>query len=335
MWYKQIRDHHDSVPTFEKKELLSGSSFHNFAAVDWNRDGFMDLLVCSGGMVRVMMNGGYDGQDSFGSTHEIAGNVSRCNFLKGLDFDSDGDVDLIVDTRYFERIGENSLEERTGAKNPLQIVAVGKQISFQKENELWAVEDWDNDGDVDLLITRRINFDQYTRHLFLIEQLSDGTFREAVENPFSGIKWTFSKYIYPGRIYLADLDGDGLMDLWQVQQQRDGRRCDHVSEHPHVRDQVLAVENHISRNPTNHFQDLYFLGDEFHRVDWNEDGLMDFVSSRTRCNGVYNQVSRAAEPAIRYFQGQEDGSLRENRGVFEDVDGGRSAFPQFVERLNR
>lgn len=333
-WFKQIRDHHDSVPTFEKGILLPyNTDYHidNFAAVDWNRDGFMDLLIClywSPHVILVMTN---DGQDSFGSTHEIAGNLSSCNFLKGLDFDSDGDVDLIVDTRYFERTGDNSLEERTGSKNPLQIVVNHYQL--WEENQLWAVEDWDNDGDLDLLIARRFNFDANKRHLTLIEQLSDGTFREPVENPFRGINWEWWKYTGGGRMYLADLNGDGLMDLWNVGSWMYG--CDYVSEYPHVREDQVLVEHHISTNPTNPFLDLNLRGDEFHWVDWNEDGLMDLISSRTRCNGVSggygNDLSclkitgmyhRNQEPAVRYFQGQEDGSLRENHSVFEDVDAG-------------
>jgi len=148
-----------------------------------------------------MMNG----QDSFGYSHEIVGNLSSCRFLKALDFDSDGDVDLIVDNRYFERIesGENSkVEERTGVKNPLHIL---------ESHHLWAVEDWDGDGDSDLLVARSDD-----AGLFLIEQLSDGSFREQVENPFRGLFSMQNRYTGPGRNYLADLDGDGLVNLWQM-----------------------------------------------------------------------------------------------------------------------
>lgn len=265
-----------------------------------------------------MMNG----QDSFGYSHEIVGNLSSCRFLKALDFDSDGDVDLIVDNRYFERIesGENSkVEERTGVKNPLHIL---------ESHHLGAVEDWDGDGDSDLLVARSDD-----DGLFLIEQLSDGSFREPVENPFSGFFSMQNRYTGPGRNYLADLDGDGFVNLWQMGSWDD---CRYVYELVHVRLETL-VEHSLSANPTNPFLDLDLQGDEVHWVDWNQDGLKDLLLSRAHCNGA-----RAAEllwdeprkcytlgyedgPAVRYFQGQEDGSLRQNLSAFEDVAGWSAA----------
>ena len=339
MLFKQITDHDGSdvstKTTFaEKISLLNWTrteqsctrilqwqhagraTICNFAAADWNKDGFTDLLICSEHAVFLMMN---DGKDSFGFSQEIVGNVSSCEFLKALDFDSDGDVDLIVDSRYFERMGsgESDVEERIHQQNPLQIL--------EEKNRLWAVEDWDNDGDLDLLVRVTGEDDEA---LFLIQQLSDGTFREQAENPFRGFFSLRSHYVGTGRNYLADLNGDGLLDLWQMGGPWDD--CTFVDRRARSIDQVL-VEHRISENPTNPFlQHLDLLGDEVHWVDWNLDGLMDLVLARAQCNGLgatelmsYSRRScytHSDGPAIRYFQGQADGSLKESKSVFHNVD---------------
>ena len=95
----------------------------------------------------------------------------------------------------------------------------------------------------------------------------------------------------------------------------------------------MLVEHRISANPTNPFLDLDLLGDEVHWVDWNQDGLKDLLLSRAQCNGVQAEELLWDEPrkcythakdgpAVRYFQGQEDGSLKQNLSAFEDVDAG-------------
>lgn len=68
-------------------------------------------------------------------------------------------------------------QQKSGAANPLQIVENG---------QLWAVEDWDNDGDLDLLVERLVGDGQGYAFIYL-EQLSDGSFREPRENPFHGL----------------------------------------------------------------------------------------------------------------------------------------------------
>lgn len=64
-----------------------------------------------------MMNG----EDGLLSSGEIARNISSCKFVKAIDFDLDGDLDLIVDHKYFERISDVQVEERQGARRePIQ-----------------------------------------------------------------------------------------------------------------------------------------------------------------------------------------------------------------------
>ncbi|CAK9043669.1 unnamed protein product [Durusdinium trenchii] len=304
-------------PIFSKKVSLMNwtAQIDGFTVADWNKDGFNDLLICSEHAVLFMMNG----EDGLLSSGEIARNISSCKFVKAIDFDLDGDLDLIVDHKYFERISDVQVEERQGAANPLQIVENG---------QLWAVEDWDNDGDLDLLVERLVGDGQGYAFIYL-EQLSDGSFREPRENPFHGLSSIESRYIGLTRNHLADLNGDGSLDLWQMGSFSD---CNYVYELAHVRDEVL-VEHTVSENPTHPFVDLDMLGDEVHLVDWNQDGLMDLILSRAHCNGVdaWDLVAFSLRrgqacyahrnaPAIRYFQGQDDGSLKETFGVFDHID---------------
>lgn len=120
--------------TFSKQISLlnksTESALDSFDAADWNKDGFLDLIICSSGTILLMTN---DGFDRFPIELEIV-NVTSCGFLKAVDFDSDGDLDLIVDSCYFERVSD-VVEERHGASNPLAILG---------QDTLRAVEDWDS-----------------------------------------------------------------------------------------------------------------------------------------------------------------------------------------------
>ena len=280
--------------------------------MDWNNDGSLDLLICSEHVI-LMMNG----QDSFGYSHEIVGNLSSCRFLKALDFDSDGDVDLIVDNRYFERIesGEKSkVEERTGVKNPLHIL---------ESHHLWAVEDWDGDGDSDLLVARSDD-----DGLFLIEQLSDGSFREQVENPFRGLFSMQNRYTGPGRNYLADLDGDGLVNLWQMGSWDDcryvnscmsGSRCWWNTASQRIRPILFWIWIFWE------MKCIGLIGIRMASRTCFYPVLNAMVSRLRSCCGtnLENAIPTPRNgPALRYFQGQEDGSLRQNLSAFEDVDAG-------------
>ena len=91
------------------------------------------------------------------------------------------------------------------------------------------VEDFDNDGDLDLVVERSVSGGGGFFHY--IEQLSDGSFQELNENPFRGMSSVSNRYVGRGKNYLADLNGDGLLDLWQVTSWQD---CNFVYHNPHT-----------------------------------------------------------------------------------------------------
>jgi hypothetical protein len=135
------------------------------------------------------------------------------------DVDGDGDFDAVIgngsgDLKYFENTGTGTAPvyvERAGTANPFDGVSVGyPQVSAP------ALGDLDGDGDLDLVVG-----EQYGT-LFYFENTDTGvtpTFAErgGAANPLDGIN--VSGVSGP---FLADLDGDGDLDLVAGEQYGDG-----------------------------------------------------------------------------------------------------------------
>lgn len=120
------------------------------------------------------------------------------------DMDGDGDDDLIIGTRwgyvaYYERLSNGNL----AAADTIYDLPGG-------DNSQPLVLDYDNDGDLDLLLT---GHDTPDLPIFLFKSNGDlaasvkGSNPDTVPSPLMG-----SKDKYP-TIAMADLDGDGLKDL--------------------------------------------------------------------------------------------------------------------------
>lgn len=118
--------------------------------------------------------------------------------------DGDGDDDLIIGTRwgyiaYFERLSDGTL----AAPDTIFDLASG-------DNSQPLVTDWDNDGDLDLLVTGHGTPD-LPIYLFIsngnLAESVKGSSPDTVKSPEMG-----DKDKYP-TIAMADLDGDGLNDL--------------------------------------------------------------------------------------------------------------------------
>ena len=152
-----------------------------------------------------------------------------------------------------------------------------------------------------------------------------------MDNPFEGMPFGHNRYT-DELLRIADLNSDGLLDVWYIGAW--GGTCNYVRTMEHRIDSALIEHSGgLEMNPTHPFYDLDFKGDEAHVLDWNGDGLMDLVLSHAGCNGlqVYQYFTYGGPPgvcyshkpehgALRYFEGQSDGKLKQTFGIFDHID---------------
>ncbi|CAE8677702.1 unnamed protein product [Polarella glacialis] len=256
-------------------------------AVDWDGDGDIDLLV-----------GNWDGRVQFfertadaslverpGSNPFVRIDVGRSARPFAVDWDGDGDIDLLVGNKgdidlnasnpdgriqFFERTADASLIERTGSSNPFDGIDVGW-------NAAPCVVDWDGDGDIDLLVGNsdgRIEFFERSANASLIE-------RTGSSNPFDGIDvgWNAAQFA-------VDWDEDGDIDLLVGSQ--DGRiyffeRTANAS----------LIERTGSSNPFDGI-DVGYDAAQF-AVDWDGDGDIDLLVGNSVCRVQFFSSSFSCE----------------------------------------
>lgn len=218
-----------AVDRFEER-VEEGNPFLNItttsdclrlAVADWDGDTDLDLVVGvpGGTRLRFFERTAAGLEERGGEENPLAGvPVAGNALLACLDWDADGDVDLILmnpcvytadpnssacvgpSMLYYERISADRLEPRTGTSNPFDGIAF---LSFA------AFGDIDEDGDVDVLANLQGS-------LLWYERVS----REAVQlrragSPFRGLSGHFDAggAMSPVPPVLVDWDGDGDLDL--------------------------------------------------------------------------------------------------------------------------
>ena len=199
--------------------------------------------------------------------------ATPCN-MRAVDFDEDGDLDLVMSKgldpqdvenhletteellesaeefwelfysllplrfeRYFERVLDE-LEERTGEQNPLQAFP----------DQVQQIADLDGDGRLDVLVAAKKSAQKRCRWRYF-RRTAAGTFVEPWENPLAGIEISDS-FCIQQEIHVADWNSDRLPDILVVDSVlglgiRDFRDLKVWSYYQHVVDRDLRRNSHF------------------------------------------------------------------------------------------
>jgi hypothetical protein len=180
--------------TFTEPPLIS-----HIQAVDLDKDGLMDVLVCDArqnfvSWIRQYPAGTY-------TERIIAANILAPAHVEAIDFDKDGDLDIMVASLGMlfpnnDKIGSVIILENNGSCEFTRHVVVDKiaRVSDVRAGDL------DGDGDMDLAVAQFGYDDGETRW---IENLGNWKFKSHILQNLSG----------PINVEIVDIDKDGDLDI--------------------------------------------------------------------------------------------------------------------------
>jgi hypothetical protein len=263
---------------------------------DWDNDGDDDIYVPMRNSQNNEKNFYYRNDNGkyvllSGTSSPFNGiNVSGNNQLIFGDFDVDGDIDLhsypgsLLDNEFWRNNGSGGFSKVTGSQNPFDGLA-GK-AAFSSAQYAY-VADWDNDGDVDIFMSRigGTSVRNYYRNDNGVYSLQTGG-----ANPFDGIAIASDN-----QIIFGDFDADGDVDL----QTSDGSETlvFHRNNGSGVFTNITGAENPFNTLPNSGA--FYNNALKSFVADWDNDGDDDvFTTNYTAANQKYLFRQNEAPPRI-------------------------------------
>ena len=293
---------------------------------DYDGDGFLDLMV-----VRHLIEiGGKLALDTPGLAHAsrplalfhnqgdgtfrnvtqlLSDNLEYPSPVKGagfkpafFDYDNDGDMDIYVVNDFGAANYPNVLWRNDGEDSSGQVVFTDVSKESGSDLEIFgmglAVGDYDNDGDLDLYMTD-IGEGEF------LENQGDGTFVNQTESTGTGRgsiagNWFDDMSVSWGTVF-ADMDNDGMLDLYAVAGQMDNDPCFNMENQPNALF-VNMGDGTFSDVSTASGADDPGTGRGVAHGDFNGDGLLDLF--------VVNMGTRDGDPgtARLFINASENGN---------------------------
>jgi hypothetical protein len=174
-------------------------------AGDFDHDGRLDVAVAVGGRVGVLLGGG----DGSFQAARWSTSLPLGERLVAGDIDGDGKLDLLVTTKserartlYAPLFGNGDGTFRSEPARDFAQSADDDAVVVQGI----AAGDLDGDGKLDLVLASTLHAPDYPGFVGVLLGKGDGTFRRG------GGAGGFNRF-YPSAVALADLDGDGKLDV--------------------------------------------------------------------------------------------------------------------------
>ena len=201
--------------------------------LDWNQDGWEDVVTkvpAEKGLSARLHLYQFDGQNVMEVNVPFQITTSWESMISVIDWDGDGDWEVLESNPFDGKVGYYSLASGSFKEgpNPFSNVSFGPDPHY---GNLYAAAtilpvDWDNDGDLDLVLMDGRYY----------EQLADGTLQLAEDSPFEQVDRNFNDIKRRDKTWLfLDCDLDGDLDLLRVLQSslhhvdRPVQACEHDS----------------------------------------------------------------------------------------------------------
>lgn len=293
--------------TFTKQTSISLTAV-NLGAMAWgdyDNDGDLDLLISgttnvyySGGITKIFRN---DGQNTNGWSFTEQSNIALTGitdgFVKWIDYNNDGTLDILL-AGISSNGAINKLYKNNG--NNTFSVQTGTPFLALYDNSL-DCGDYDNDGDIDVLISGTTTSNSSGAKTLLYSNNGDSTFSLQSSISLTGV--------YNGIAKFEDYNNDGYLDIIIA-----GNAASNPSN----------ITKIYKNNGNNSFTDqtsISIIGAKHSYLSWgdyNNDGLSDFI--------ICGYESSSSNSFTKLYLNTGNNNFTEDNFAFPGIYDGHAKF---------